>query len=64
MKSFAQVGRIGLNYNKVCGHTGNVMDIKWDPFDDHVIASAAEDGKVGHTPSSLNMWINVFSFSY
>nr|XP_054750601.1 coronin-2B-like [Lytechinus pictus] len=40
------VGRIPVNYSKVCGHTGNVMDIKWDPFDDHVIASAAEDGKV------------------
>ncbi|XP_072173593.1 coronin-2B-like [Diadema setosum] len=41
-----RVGRVGLNFNKVCGHTGAVMDIKWDPFDDHIIASAAEDGKV------------------
>ncbi|XP_011678480.2 coronin-2B isoform X2 [Strongylocentrotus purpuratus] len=40
------IGRISASFSKICGHTGNVMDIKWDPFDDHNIASAAEDGKV------------------
>ena len=38
-----QTGRIDINTPKVCGHRGQVLDIKWDPFDDDVIASASED---------------------
>ncbi|KAK9369672.1 hypothetical protein V1509DRAFT_618765 [Lipomyces kononenkoae] len=29
------------------GHTAAVLDTDWNPFDDHVIASGSEDGKVG-----------------
>ncbi|XP_051975558.1 coronin-2B [Xyrauchen texanus] len=36
-------GRIGPHYPKVCGHHGNVMDIKWSPFMDNIIASSSED---------------------
>ncbi|KKA28116.1 hypothetical protein TD95_002312 [Thielaviopsis punctulata] len=28
------------------GHTGPVLDTDWNPFNDHVIASASDDGKV------------------
>lgn len=27
------------------GHTGPVLDTKWNPFNDNVVASAGEDGK-------------------
>uniref|UniRef100_A0AAY4EIF5 Coronin n=1 Tax=Denticeps clupeoides TaxID=299321 RepID=A0AAY4EIF5_9TELE len=39
-------GRIDPHYPKVCGHQGNVLDIKWNPFMDHVIASCSEDCSV------------------
>ncbi|KAK9488663.1 hypothetical protein V1527DRAFT_457248 [Lipomyces starkeyi] len=29
------------------GHTATVLDTDWNPFNDHVIASGSEDGKVG-----------------
>ncbi|XP_015494847.1 coronin-2B isoform X2 [Parus major] len=41
-----QTGRIEPNYPKVCGHQGNVLDIKWNPFIDNVIASCSEDTSV------------------
>ncbi|MGH0164652.1 UNVERIFIED_CONTAM: hypothetical protein FKN15_047945, partial [Acipenser sinensis] len=36
-------GRIDPHYPKVCGHQGNVLDIKWNPFIDNIIASCSED---------------------
>lgn len=39
-------GRIKPNYPKVCGHQGNVLDIKWNPFPDNIIASCSEDTSV------------------
>uniref|UniRef100_A0A6I8P6K7 Coronin n=1 Tax=Ornithorhynchus anatinus TaxID=9258 RepID=A0A6I8P6K7_ORNAN len=41
-----QTGRIEPNYPKVCGHQGNVLDIKWNPFIENVIASCSEDTSV------------------
>ncbi|KAK2493345.1 hypothetical protein MC885_005220 [Smutsia gigantea] len=38
-----RTGRIEPNYPKVCGHQGNVLDIKWNPFIDNIIASCSED---------------------
>ncbi|KAK9462481.1 uncharacterized protein V1516DRAFT_662517 [Lipomyces oligophaga] len=29
------------------GHKATVLDTDWNPFDDHMVASASEDGKVG-----------------
>ena len=29
--------------SKVCGHSRPVLDIKWNPFNDNIIASASED---------------------
>lgn len=38
-----EVGRVSINAPKVAGHRGGVLDIKWNPFDDNIIASASED---------------------
>ncbi|KAI1235275.1 hypothetical protein IHE44_0002917 [Lamprotornis superbus] len=42
----SQTGRIEPNYPKVCGHQGNVLDIKWNPFIENIIASCSEDTSV------------------
>lgn len=44
-----QSGRIEPHYPKVCGHQGNVLDIKWNPFIDNIIASCSEDSSVSWT---------------
>ncbi|RWS09809.1 coronin-2B-like protein [Dinothrombium tinctorium] len=36
-------GRIEANYGRVCGHKGPVSDIKWNPFNDNIIASCSDD---------------------
>uniref|UniRef100_H3B3J1 Coronin n=1 Tax=Latimeria chalumnae TaxID=7897 RepID=H3B3J1_LATCH len=41
-----QTGRIDPHYSKVCGHQGNVLDIKWNPFFENIIASCSEDTSV------------------
>ncbi|CAH2274517.1 coronin-2B isoform X1 [Pelobates cultripes] len=41
-----QTGRIEPNHPKVCGHQGTVLDIKWNPFIENVIASCSEDTSV------------------
>ncbi|KAF3832909.1 hypothetical protein F7725_026574 [Dissostichus mawsoni] len=39
-------GRLDSHYPKVCGHQGNVLDIKWNPFFENIIASCSEDTSV------------------
>ncbi|CAB1339009.1 unnamed protein product [Coregonus sp. 'balchen'] len=39
-------GRIDPHHPKVCGHQGNVLDIKWNPFFENIIASCSEDSSV------------------
>ena len=41
-----QTGRADVNIPRVCGHRGPITDIKWNPFDDNVIASSSEDATV------------------
>uniref|UniRef100_A0AAG5DAI4 Coronin n=1 Tax=Anopheles atroparvus TaxID=41427 RepID=A0AAG5DAI4_ANOAO len=36
-------GRIDFQCCKVIGHAGQLLDLKWNPFDDHMIASASDD---------------------
>ncbi|XP_058801342.1 coronin-2B-like isoform X1 [Phymastichus coffea] len=45
-------GRLDFNANRVTGHTGPVLDIKWNPFNDNVIASSSDDCtvKLWHIP--------------
>ncbi|XP_058466744.1 coronin-1C-like isoform X1 [Malaya genurostris] len=38
-----QTGRIDFQCCKVIGHTGQILDLKWNPFDDNMIASASDD---------------------
>ncbi|KAA8589926.1 hypothetical protein FQN60_013291, partial [Etheostoma spectabile] len=37
-------GRVDPQHPRVCGHRGSVLDVKWNPFDDHCVASCSEDG--------------------
>ncbi|XP_026481952.1 coronin-2B-like isoform X2 [Ctenocephalides felis] len=59
-----QTGRIDFHASRVTGHTGPVLDIKWNPFDDNVIASCSDDCtvKLWHIPDGglggdLRDWI-------
>ena len=40
---FLQTGRIDFQCCKVIGHTGQILDLKWNPFNDNIIASASDD---------------------
>jgi len=42
----AQSGRIEPSAPKICGHKGKVLDIQFNPFNAHVIASAGEDSRI------------------
>jgi len=56
----AQMGRADVNTPRVCGHRGPITDIKWNPFDDNVIASSSEDATVAsryNTNSTNNIVI-------
>ncbi|CAG01931.1 unnamed protein product, partial [Tetraodon nigroviridis] len=39
-------GKVDPHHPRVSGHRGNVLDIKWNPFNDHCIASCSEDATV------------------
>lgn len=44
--SINHTGKVDPHHPKVSGHKGNVMDIKWNPFNDFCIASCSEDTTV------------------
>ncbi|XP_053387812.1 coronin-1B-like isoform X2 [Mercenaria mercenaria] len=59
----SKTGRVDINAPKVCGHAGGVLDIKWSPFHDDVIASGSDDCTVkvwqipdGGLKSNLTEW--------
>jgi len=39
-------GRIDMNYPRVAGHTGPVLDLKWNPFNENIIASGSDDATI------------------
>ncbi|XP_061737013.1 coronin-2A [Nerophis ophidion] len=39
-------GKVDPHHPRVTGHRGNVLDIKWNPFNDYCIASCSEDTTV------------------
>jgi len=41
-----KTGRVGQASWKVAGHAGPVLDIRWNPFNDNIIASASEDCQI------------------
>lgn len=41
-----KVGRLPQGLPKVCGHSGRILDIQWNPFNSNIIASASEDGLI------------------
>ncbi|KAK4882145.1 hypothetical protein RN001_005464 [Aquatica leii] len=45
-------GRLDFNTYRVTGHKGPVLDIKWNPFNDNIIASCSDDCtiKLWHVP--------------
>ena len=42
----SRTGRVEYNVWKVTGHEGPVLDVRWNPFNDHILASASEDCRV------------------
>ncbi|KAM3865233.1 coronin-2A [Diretmus argenteus] len=44
--SVHHTGKVDPHHPKVSGHRGNVLDIKWNPFNDYCIASCSEDATV------------------
>ena len=38
-----RVGRVDHSAPKVCGHSRQVTDVKWSPFNDNIVASGSED---------------------
>ncbi|XP_066992330.1 coronin-2B isoform X2 [Anabrus simplex] len=39
----SNTGRLDFNSSRVTGHRGPVLDIKWNPFNDNIIASCSDD---------------------
>lgn len=39
-------GRIDMNFPRVAGHTGPVLDLNWSPFNENIIASGSDDATV------------------
>ncbi|KOX68216.1 Coronin-2B [Melipona quadrifasciata] len=63
-KFLAVTGRLDFNASRVTGHTGPVLDIKWNPFNDNIIASCSDDCtiKLWHIPDgglsrNLTEWL-------
>jgi len=59
-----KTGRVDPTVGRVAGHSGPVMDIKWNPFNDNVIASGSDDCTVkvwyipeGGLTGNLNEWL-------
>ncbi|KAL1512493.1 hypothetical protein ABEB36_002077 [Hypothenemus hampei] len=59
-----RTGRLDFNASRVTGHSGPILDIKWNPFNDNVIASCSDDCtvKLWHIPDDglpmhLNDWM-------
>ncbi|XP_050975443.1 coronin-2A isoform X2 [Labeo rohita] len=44
--SINHTGKVDPHHPKVSGHRSNVLDIKWNPFNDFCIASCSEDSTV------------------
>lgn len=59
----SQTGRIDFQCNKVIGHTGQILDLKWHPFNDCVIASASDDCSVSSCNFNNQLYALSLTFS-
>jgi len=57
-------GRLDFNASRVTGHRGPVLDVKWNPFNDNIIASCSDDCTVklwyipdGGLTTHLSEWL-------
>lgn len=48
MVFYIQTGKVDINVSKVTGHRGPVLDVKWNPFNDNIIASCSDDCTVSN----------------
>lgn len=46
-----------VNCPKVCGHAGAVLDVKWSPFNDCIIASGSDDATVSIWTQVVSSWL-------
>lgn len=53
-----QSGRLDSHFPKVCGHQGKVLDIKWNPFFENIIASCSEDTSVRSMSACLSVSVS------
>ena len=60
----SQTGKVDPHHPRVSGHRGNVLDIKWNPFNDYCIASCSEDATVRCLDDSLLPFIYLFFQQY
>ncbi|XP_053478195.1 coronin-2A [Ictalurus furcatus] len=44
--SISHTGKLDPHHPRISGHRGNVLDVKWNPFNDFCIASCSEDATV------------------
>ena len=44
--ALTRTGRVEHSVWKVTGHEGPVLDVRWNPFNDNIVASASEDCRV------------------
>lgn len=59
-----KTGRLDFNTSRVTGHRGPVLDVKWNPFNDNIIASCSDDCTIklwyipdGGLNSHLTEWL-------
>lgn len=52
-----QTGRLDLNTSKVTGHRGPVLDVKWNPFNDNIIASCSDDCTVSRIRYTICVYL-------
>lgn len=52
-----QTGRLDFNASRVTGHSGPILDIKWSPFNDNVIASCSDDCTVSNHYDQTNFLV-------
>lgn len=58
-----QTGKVDPLQPRVSGHRGNVLDVKWNPFNDYIIASCSEDSTVRASPECFTH-LRSFSLEY